>query len=224
MDTSKHNEFFSPMEVDDDIHVVGLGATGSHIAEQLARLGLTHIHLWDYDTVDLHNISNQMYNESDIGLTKVQATVAALQRINSGIKLYMEGKYEDHKLSGFVFMCADSMECRKNIIKYNKDNLRMRFVFDFRLRLEDAQHYAANWYRDKEIKALEASMDFTDEEAREATPVSGCGTALAIIPTIKCITAIGIANFINIIKSCPYKTMVIMNPFTQEIVSFDPVK
>jgi hypothetical protein len=219
MDLKKHNEFFNPIELTRPIHIIGLGATGSHIAEQLARLGCTDLHLWDFDVVSSHNIPNQMFYYYDIGELKTGAVGSMLLGINPEIKLTFYDRYTNEKLEGYVFMCADTLECRKNIIKFNRDNVKVDAVFDFRLRLEDAQHYAADWNSLKEIETLEASMNFTQEEADKATPVSGCGTTLAIIPTIKCITSLGIANFINMVKGCDHKKMIIFNPFAAEIVA-----
>ena len=39
MNLNKHREFFDPEQFDDAIHIIGCGAVGSTIAEQLARLG-----------------------------------------------------------------------------------------------------------------------------------------------------------------------------------------
>ena len=40
-------------------------------------------------------------------------------------------------------------------------------------------------------------MDFTQEEAAEATPKSACGVELSVIYTVKMIVAYGMANFVK---------------------------
>ena len=39
------------------IAVAGLGGLGSHVASALARIGVGHLHLIDYDVVDITNLS-----------------------------------------------------------------------------------------------------------------------------------------------------------------------
>ena len=72
-DTTKFDEFFDSSKIEDAVHIIGCGAIGSHIAEQLARLDIKNIHLWDFDTVSAHNIANQYYRNSDINTPKVEA-------------------------------------------------------------------------------------------------------------------------------------------------------
>ena len=38
-------EYFDADTIKDTIHIVGCGAIGSHVAEQLVRIGCTNIHL-----------------------------------------------------------------------------------------------------------------------------------------------------------------------------------
>ena len=35
----KHMDFFDPTELEAQVHLIGCGAIGSHLAEQMARLG-----------------------------------------------------------------------------------------------------------------------------------------------------------------------------------------
>lgn len=59
MNLNKHREYFDPEKIREakvPIHIIGVGAIGSHIAIQLAKLGIEEITVWDFDTVDDHNI------------------------------------------------------------------------------------------------------------------------------------------------------------------------
>ena len=50
IDTTKVMEFFNASEkVRVPVHVVGCGAIGSHVCEQLTRLGMDEVHIWDFD-------------------------------------------------------------------------------------------------------------------------------------------------------------------------------
>ena len=63
MNLNKHIEFFDPSKLKEkniDINIIGVGAVGSYIALQLAKLGVEKIIIWDFDVVDEHNITNQV--------------------------------------------------------------------------------------------------------------------------------------------------------------------
>ena len=53
--------------------VCGVGGVGSFVAESLARSGVGHITLCDFDTVDETNLNRQlMTSKSNIGESKVE--------------------------------------------------------------------------------------------------------------------------------------------------------
>ena len=79
MNKSKVLEYFDASALcKAPIHIIGCGAIGSHVAEQLTRLGCSNIHLWDFDKVEPKNITNQMFLDSDIGEEKVNAVAQKL--------------------------------------------------------------------------------------------------------------------------------------------------
>jgi molybdopterin-synthase adenylyltransferase len=50
----------------------GAGALGSQLADNLARQGFPHLKVIDRDRVEEHNVSTQLYGESDVGAWKVE--------------------------------------------------------------------------------------------------------------------------------------------------------
>ena len=64
------------------VAVCGLGGLGSNIAVALARAGVGHLHLIDFDNVEPSNLNRQQYFIDQIGLPKVDALAANLGRIN----------------------------------------------------------------------------------------------------------------------------------------------
>lgn len=198
MDTRKHNEFFNPNDMREPIHIIGCGAIGSTIAENLVRLGLTKITLYDYDFVESKNVTNQMYRAIDIGKAKTEALYDILTEINPELKntLKLEGKYENQRLSGHVFLAVDNIETRQKIVRNNKFNQYIVAIYDFRMGLEEAQHYAADWSSPQMQRDLEMSMDFTQAEADLQTPVSACNERLSVAFTVRGIVTAGIENFV----------------------------
>lgn len=202
MNTNKHYEFFQPESVKEKIHIIGCGAIGSTLAFFMAKLGLTNIVLWDEDIVEDKNVANQMYGFNDIGRLKTEALRDILININPLIEqdIELRGFYTNEQLEGYVFMAVDSIDVRKAIATNNKFNMKIEAIFDFRMRLEDAQHYAADWKNVEMKDALFKSMDFTQEEADEQTPRSACNETLSIFYTITGIVGEGINNFVQFTK------------------------
>lgn len=55
------------------VAICGLGGLGSNIAIALARCGVGHLHLIDFDEVDLTNLNRQQYQISSLGQPKPMA-------------------------------------------------------------------------------------------------------------------------------------------------------
>ena len=204
----KSYDFFKPEDCNERIHIIGCGSVGSCVAELLARFGLTKITLYDFDTVEPKNLANQMFTQEHIGETKVEALSNIIQEINpevkpqnsEGLKIQPYG-FNGQKLSGYVFLCVDNIDLRREIATTNKSNPYIKAMFDFRTRLTDAQHYAADWSDTKMVTDFINSMNFTHDEAVAETPVSACNVTLSVAPTVRVICSLGVANFINFVKS-----------------------
>lgn len=220
MNLSKSLEYFDPInDFQGAVHVIGIGAMGSRIAELLVRLGIEKIHIWDFDTVEDKNITNQLYLHHQIGMKKTDALEEILKDINPTCEIKKHDKWEDQMLSGYIFLCVDSIELRYKIATACKDNIKVKGMFDTRMRLEDAQSYGADWTNQKQKEMFIASMDFTDDEAKDATPVSACGTTLSVASTVVSTAAFTVSNFINLIRKNKCKSMIFTNAFEHTIVT-----
>lgn len=58
------------------ITIVGLGGIGSWVAECLMRMGAERVHVIDPDVIEEVNCGPQCYTRADLGLAKVDATIA----------------------------------------------------------------------------------------------------------------------------------------------------
>ena len=223
MDLSKSYEYFQPEKVDSRIHIVGCGSVGATIAENLIRLGLTNITLWDMDVVSPHNLANQIFRQQDIGRPKVEALYDILFELNpevkDSIKLCPDG-WNGQRLSGYVFLCVDNIELRRQIVEKHFNNPYIKAMLDFRTLLEAAQHYAADWSDRKMKEDFLNSMNFSHDEAKSETPVSACGVTLGVAPTVRAICALGVANFVNYIKGNGLKKLIILDVFNFDLLAF----
>lgn len=223
MNLVKSYDFFKPEEVEGRIHIIGCGSVGSAVAENLARFGLTKFSLWDFDVVEEKNVANQMFTSKHIGMLKTDATEQIILDINPAaapdIKKYPKG-YEGQILSGFVFLCADNIDLRRQIVEKHKMNPNVKAMFDFRTRLTDAQHYAADWSNPDQVQNLLNSMQFTSDEADQDTPVSACGGILGVATTVRFIVAVGVDNFVNFVKGGGIKKFVMADAFAMQVDAF----
>lgn len=64
------------------VTIAGLGGLGSTISIALARAGVGHLHLIDFDRVDLSNLNRQQYRLKDLGRLKTEALAEEINDIN----------------------------------------------------------------------------------------------------------------------------------------------
>lgn len=200
MNRSKFNEFIDTREVHTPIHIIGCGAIGSTVCMELARMGFEELNIYDFDTVDEHNIANQQFYIDDINTSKVDACEKNILNINPlcTVIKHPNGLQEPYIVNGIIIMCVDNIELRQEIVKANKKNPYCECFLDFRMRLTDAQHYFA--LNDWQVDELYKTMDFTHAEAAEATPTSACGVELSVVYAPVAIVSYGVANLIRYIK------------------------
>lgn len=77
------------------VGIAGLGGLGSNIAVHLARAGVGHMVLADFDVVDPSNLNRQNYYTRHIGMKKTEAIADVLFNINPYIQLKTHQTYLD---------------------------------------------------------------------------------------------------------------------------------
>ena len=69
------------------VGIAGLGGLGSAVAVALARVGVGHLVLVDFDVVEPSNLNRQQYFVDQIGMTKCEALAANLARIHPYVRV-----------------------------------------------------------------------------------------------------------------------------------------
>ncbi len=69
------------------VGIAGVGGLGSAVAVALARIGVGHLIVADFDVVEPSNLNRQQYFIDQIGLAKVEALRQNLARINPFVKV-----------------------------------------------------------------------------------------------------------------------------------------
>jgi hypothetical protein len=94
------------------------------VALGLAKMGCKNIEIWDGDTIEPHNIANQMFPLSFVGKNKAEA-VAEMCSMFSDVKvtaipLFFES-FKNSRYNSVVVMGVDSMKIRKELWESFKD-------------------------------------------------------------------------------------------------------
>lgn len=104
--------------------VIGCGALGTTIANNLVRSGIGHIILVDRDIIELNNLQRQnLFNENDIGLPKASIAAEKLKVINSEIKIEYIIDDVTHKNIETLIKDAD-------VVLDGTDNMLIRFLIN----------------------------------------------------------------------------------------------
>ena len=161
-----------------------------------------------------------MFTLKQVGKQKTEALLENMIDVNPEVakntKLYDQG-YTGQKLAGYVFLCVDNIDLRRQIVNDNRYNFNIQAMFDFRTALTTGQHYAADWNKDKDISDLLDTMDFHHEEAEKNVPVSACKVSLCVAPTVRLVSTVGVTNFINFVKNGKLEKAILTDPFTYNI-------
>ncbi len=112
------------------VMVVGCGAVGSFAIEALARCGIGHIILVDFDTVATSNINRQIFAlDSTLGQPKTLIARERIADINPNIKINIFNIFWDEKTNlslspDFVIDAIDSVQSKIALYRWcNKNNI-----------------------------------------------------------------------------------------------------
>lgn len=194
LNTTRHDLVFSATAFGDKrIDVIGAGATGSRIALSLAKLGVSNLHVWDFDSVESHNIANQAFRLQDIGKLKVEALAEIVKEL-TGISIVQHNEMVDgsQKLGEIVFVLTDTMASRKEIFEKGlKLKPWTKVFFETRMGVSDYRIYSINPLKPAEYKAYDGTL-----YADEAAEVSACGSKISVGPTAEAVSAAAVWQFI----------------------------
>lgn len=220
MDLTKFEDWFNPIEIDTVINVIGTGAVGSWLAEGLVRMGFSNIILYDFDEVSPHNLTNQNFLSREVGHEKVKLVARRLKLINPDVKISVRGKYKfdpekKNYLTGYVFLCVDKIETRKEIVESNPF---VQFWSDVRLGLEEGQVYSARQHTRQQL--LE-TMQWTEDDPDVDVVVSACGRELGILPTVWIAVSQAINNFVLFLKDNVNYRLIVSDSLQMKSIAFE---
>lgn len=164
-------DFFRQMDIvkgealEVSITIIGCGGIGSFVTLALAKMGCREITVYDHDTVEEHNIPNQLYRLEDIGRSKVEA-LAGIVKAYTGFSLGVRPeRFDGQKPQGMVISAVDSMQARRQIwersVRYRAG---VPLYVDARMGAEVARIYTIQPSDPDDVRFYEATLH-GDEEA-----------------------------------------------------------
>lgn len=118
------------------IHVVGAGGIGSATVVALTKMG-ANVTVWDHDTVEEHNLPNQLLPARFIGEPKVDALDCLTQSLEGRqcvVPIY--DKYQPDN-GDILVLAVDSLRARQEILKSLPPDA-YRYIVDGRMAAEEA--------------------------------------------------------------------------------------
>lgn len=106
----RHTKVVQDKLVEGRVAIAGLGGLGSTIAIALARAGVGHLHLIDFDRVDISNLNRQQYRIKDIGRYKTECLLENIREINPYLAIRTDTIRIDEKNVGTIFR-EDDIVC-----------------------------------------------------------------------------------------------------------------
>ncbi|MBA3063007.1 MAG: NAD(P)H-binding protein, partial [Atribacteria sp.] len=106
------------------IAIIGCGALGTVVANNLVRAGVGKISIIDRDFVELNNLQRQiLFDEDDIGIPKAVAAAEKLKRVNSDVEIEAMVKDLNH-------MNAEKIMSDVDLVLDGTDNMQTRFLIN----------------------------------------------------------------------------------------------
>jgi predicted ThiF/HesA family dinucleotide-utilizing enzyme len=171
-------------KVKGNIHIVGVGALGSKVAENLMRLNLvSKMIVYDMDTVEEKNLNNQVYNREHIGMAKVEAIKQIASTIDSDATLRIKNKKVDSirtKDEDIVILAIDNFQSRGKILAEIEGNplVISGGVSSIGGNFEVVRGKENYKILSKEYLSLESGKEYDENDL---TP---CGSPISIYPRI----------------------------------------
>lgn len=191
------------------VTIIGCGAIGSFLGLQLAKMGMTDIKLYDFDTVSVENMSNQFFRFKDIGTNKAAALSSLINDFTGVAPWYSMGAFDKTSVpttKGIVVVAVDSMAARRMIYEaIREEGFNVKYIIDPRMGSETYLQYTMNPFDSKDNESYLKTF-YTDNEA-----VQERCTAKSTVYTASLAAGVVTKTIKNILLKQPYPRSVTWN-------------
>jgi hypothetical protein len=200
INASRHQSIFDPVAFDRTrVDVIGCGAIGSRVAWGLLKLGVSNLHVWDFDLVESHNVANQIFGNDDVGMPKAEALKKmAESKLQVSPTVHLTKVEGGERLGRIVMVLTDTMSSRAAIWK---SSIRLKpgvtAMIEARMGVEQGRVYAVQPCDSSGIKEYEGTL-YSDEQAQ----TSACGSPISVGPTAEVMSGLIQWSFIQAANHC----------------------
>ncbi|MBI9018757.1 MAG: ThiF family adenylyltransferase [Phycisphaerae bacterium] len=189
--------------------IIGVGAIGRQVALQLTAIGIPHIQLIDFDTVEISNLASQGYLQDDLNRPKVDATGDLCRQLdhNLNIETINERFKRTTPTSNIIFCCVDKIDTRKHIFEAVKDHAN--FFCDARMSAETLRIITAH---DEASRIYYPNTIFNANKA-----YAGPCTAKSTIYTANIAAGFMLTQFTKHLRNLPIDKDIQLNLLASEI-------
>src|SRR3990167_178363 len=109
-----------PIRLDIPISIIGAGGIGSWTALALLKMGCSNVTVYDFDTVEEHNLGSQIYTHTDIGELKVEALKSKLSLLTSTQIHTATANVNTMNMiptTSIVILAVDNIDTRKQVFE-----------------------------------------------------------------------------------------------------------
>ena len=189
--------------------VIGVGAIGRQVAIQLTAIGVPHLHLVDFDHVEISNLATQGYMQKDLERPKVDVTAEFVREINYDlhVEVLLDRFKRSTPVGNCVFCCVDSITTRRHIWDAVRD--KVNFFCDGRMSAEVLRVITAC---DEKSREYYPQTLFTAEQAH-----TGPCTAKTTIYCANIAAGFMLAQFTKYLRMLPVDPDIQINLLASEI-------
>jgi hypothetical protein len=180
MDFLRQLDIADPSQFKDKpITVIGAGGIGAALVVALAKTGFEKITVFDFDTIEEHNLPNQLLpmlvgEDTTVGSFKV-VELARLVWELTGVHINPVAlRYTTQSLGEIVIAAVDTMAVRKAIWEQASQSMDTLLYMDGRMAATSMDLYTVDMMNEKAVNAYGGTL-FSDDEA-DPTPCTAKAT------------------------------------------------
>ncbi|HSV94540.1 MAG TPA: ThiF family adenylyltransferase [Spirochaetia bacterium] len=144
---------------------IGVGGIGTLLGLTLGKMGVGSLVFLDDDTVESHNIPNQLFRLADTGRPKVEAFKEMLGEFTDSKVETVQQRFDGSQpLNGVVMSAVDSMAARKVIWEKIRFNIHVPLYVEGRMAAEVFRVYTLDPNDLDMVEAYEKTL-YSDQEA-----------------------------------------------------------
>ncbi len=166
-DFTRQLDIVTPDDLTTPVTIIGVGGIGSPTALALVKMGVASLTVFDPDTVEAHNLPNQVFPVADVGrpkVTSVRDMIAAM----TGTQVRARPElFAGQPVRGIVVVATDSMATRSDIrARSGRFNADVLLYIDARMGAQVCRVYSVMPTDPDDVRYYEGTL-YTDVAAAE---------------------------------------------------------